>query len=146
MGAVVTTALTASATPAQEPPPQPELVCDFRPVLAGTVSGDGFRASESTPRVPATQVTFRDIDPTRQLAVMVVGASGPEQVVAVAVEASSIGFLYELKGTIKALVTVKNKPDGDRGYPAVMSEHHWTDGEMGVRVLAGAYVARRPSR
>ena len=59
------------------------------------------------------------------------GASG-EIAVAVTVDAGAIVYLHEKPGVSKMIVSTANSPTAE-GWPAVMSQHGWSGGELTIR-------------
>lgn len=133
--AVALAAFVTASPCAAQPAPQPELVCDLSPILSGTMRGG---ALDQTGRGEPLRITFRDMAPKAGTAKMTVGegASG-EQPVGLAVENGALAFLAEKEHASKTMVTVQTSPTAT-GWPAVMSQHGWSGGELAVRAYTGA--------
>jgi hypothetical protein len=128
--------LTAGMTFALEAQPrQPEVVCDLGPVLVATIETGTLRAREA---VDTVRITFRDIDPKAGTARVIFGegASG-EEFAAVTVDANAITYLVERAGVFKMIVTTGNKATVE-GWPAMMSQHGSSGGELTMRTAAGS--------
>lgn len=120
------------------PTRQPEVVCDLVPILAGAFDGARLSRHELVRENAETiRLTFRDIDPKAGTARMIVGegASG-EMAVAVTVDAGAIVYLHEKPGVSKMIVSTGNGPTSE-GWPAVMSQHGWSGGELTIRAASG---------
>ena len=131
LGAVVS---RAEAQPVR----QPEIVCDLAPMLAGAFEGSRLARHDLVrENAEAIRLTFRDIDPAAGKAKMIVGegASG-EFAVAVTVDADAIVYMHEKPGMSKMIVSTANKPTSE-GWPAVMSQHGWSGGELPIQAASG---------
>lgn len=136
MSIVAFACCVSGPAPAQERR-QPEVVCDLTPMLAGAFEGSRLSRHDLVrENAEAIRLTFRDIDPAAGTAKMIVGqgASG-ELPVAVTVDAGAIVYLHERPGVSKMIVSTANKPTAE-GWPAVMSQHGWSGGELTIRAAS----------
>lgn len=121
-----------------QPTRQPEVVCDLVPILAGAFDGARLSRHELVRENAETiRLTFRDIDPKAGTARMIIGegASG-EMDVAVTVDAGAIVYLQEKPGVSKMIVSTANRATSE-GWPAVISQHGWSGGELTIRAPSG---------
>lgn len=122
--------LVAEAQPAR----QPEVVCDLGPVTVAVVEAGKLRTREVAETV---RLTFRDLDRVAGTARVTIGegASGDE-FAAVTVDANAITYLVERAGVFKLIVTTGNKATAE-GWPAMMSQHGSSGGELTLRNATG---------
>lgn len=120
---------------------QPQLVCDLTPVLSGLIEGDRLRTYDLVrENAEPVRITFSAMDPKAGIARMIVGEGAlGDMDVAMTTEPGVITFLAERSRASKMLVTVQTKaPPSPQGWPVVMSQHGWPEGNVTLRVFSGA--------
>lgn len=134
LAAITAILFTAGSAALAQPSRQPEVVCDLKPVLAGTIEAGQLRTRDDAEPI---RLTFRDLDPKAGTGKVLFGAGASgEEFVAVTVEAAVITYLHERAGVSKMIVTTANKPTPE-GWPAVMSQHGSGSGAITIRAATG---------
>ncbi len=132
-GLAVLAALTTG-----EPPGKQEIACELTPVLVGRFIGSRFERDEPGDANASTlRFVFRDIDPAQAVATMVFEGDRRQLSVAMTVEEGAITYLREEPNLGKLLIATQTKPT-EQGWPAIMSQHSWTEaGGLRVRTATG---------
>ena len=137
MSLLISLAVLAALTNA-EPSGKQEIACELTPVLVGRFNGPSFE-KDALEGPPATilRFVFRDMDPAQAVATMIFEGDRRQLSVAMTVEEGAITYLREEPNLGKLLIATQTKPT-DQGWPAIMSQHSWTEaGGLRVRTATG---------